>query len=617
MTARGKDNIRAAVAGADRALSVIEGGRGKGPPPTDTHSPDEAGCPVTPVGHIGGTYVFLDRAGQRRDLTARQLGSRHDLLSLFGHNDRWLRWKFPKTVQVKKQAEDGTEVTDELVVDFILNKAAAHLGSLAFEAGMIGEHLVFRGPGVWPESEFFPAVHCGDMVRIGTEWRPAGQRSGNTFWAAQAAVPRPEGACDASIACELQTDIQNLFRFREAGSAIAVLGVLGTAYFGAAAKWRSACFLVGPAGCGKSSLLEVLAACCPLNTFLNDTTAAGTIGRLNGRAMPCFLDENEKTGDDTNAKQLLDLLLTATGGAGTRGSRGTSDGGTRTIEMVASFIMAATAAPPMKDTHLGRITVIEMMPPDNGEDYKDKHQELIAKMRTVAAQLWGRALGAWERYQACITAFRKELQDAGCAPREMDQMGAILAGWWILTHEGLPDARGLSTGILALAGLVRTADVVRQEGNSRRLAQYLLSYAVMLDRSTDREPIAGLMGTCLKASLPALEADRRISVEVARHSLQRIGIRVIRADEPLPAPRCADGAGIFFATGSRELAGLFTNSEWAGTRWQIALREMPSAKTFDRVVAFGDFRSRAIWVSAVDLQLEDPPDPPAEEWSSA
>ena len=613
---RGTDFVRDAVAGADRGFAVIDGGRGSKPPPL-SGPPDatEKPCPVTAIGHIDGRYVFLNAVGEKRELLARQLGSKNDVLSLFGHQDDWLRDKFPKKAKVQTGfEEDGrTPILSEVVVDFALNLAAKYLGQACFQAGIFGDQIVLRRPGVWPHAADCPAVHCGDQVRIGTEWCDAGYRSGNTIWAAAPAVPRPGIPCDKSIAVALQDSLQQLFCFREPGGATAVMGLLGTAYFGAAARWRSAGFLLGPAGCGKSTLLEVMQAACPVHFFSNDTTKAGLEQGLDGRAMPCFLDENEKTGDQRGAQNLLDLVLTASGGAGTRGVRGGADGRSRRIEVVGSVVMAATAPPEMRETHTGRFAMIELVRPEEGADFRDAHAKLIATMKGHGPALWSRALSAWERYQASIVVFREGLKLAGCAPREMDQLGAILAGWWILTHEAVPDSRGAREGILALNGLVRTTDVVAEEGNARRLVRYLLSFTVQLDRTTDRESIATLIGICLNASKSDQEVERHVGVDLCRRVLLRHGIRVIRADEPdyrkTPAPRMADGAGIWFGQSHTELARIFEGSDWAGSRWQVGLRDLPSAKKSVGTIKFGEAPSRGIWISAFDLEMEDkPPD---------
>ena len=611
---RGASDARRAVLGSDRAFTTIDGGKGRVPPPPPADD-GAVPCPITPLGHLDGKFYFLDIVGQRREMSARALGGRHDLTSLFLGSDTWLRLRFPKTKEVKTKDEAGNEKTEDVVIDFSINRAVAWLQNECRRAGLFGDHVQIRKPGIWPGDDGMPVAHCGDFVLIGNEWQPAGYRRGNTVWAAAPAVPRPATPpCDASVGAGLQRSITQLFRFGEGqeGAPIVVLGLLGTSYFGAAARWRSAGYLVGTAGSGKSTLLDVMAAASPLHWYSNDTSKAGLEQGVNGRAMPCFLDETQKVGDNRGAEALLDLVLTASGTRGTQGARGGVDGVGRRIEMAGTIVMAATEVPEMRETHLGRFAIVKLVKPEAGDDFSPEHKALIEDMKLAGPALWGRALSSWERYQISLATFRAALGEAGCAPREMDQLGAILAGWWILVQEGLPDARGAAEGVDALVGFVRTTEVVAEQSNARRLAQYLVTYAVQLDRSTARETIATLIRSQLRADTMAADDNLYATHNGARRALGTHGMRVIRANEPpdprqRPAPRLGDGAGIWINPAATELSRIFDNSDWQGGRWKSGILELPTARRGNFSVRVGDVTNKSIWVSLADLGIEDDP----------
>jgi hypothetical protein len=86
--------IRQSVAGTDRGLRSVDGDGGE--PPIGGSRSRADGCPVVALGHLAGVLHFLDVRGQKRELTARQLGTRHDLLLLFCGDDSWLREHFPR-----------------------------------------------------------------------------------------------------------------------------------------------------------------------------------------------------------------------------------------------------------------------------------------------------------------------------------------------------------------------------------------------------------------------------------------------------------------------------------------------------------------------------------------
>lgn len=289
MSDSAKRSIRQSVLGADRGLRVIEGGGPSSPPPAGTDTPDK--CPVTPLGHLDGTFYFLDVRGQKRELTARQLGARHDLVSLFGGSDTWLREAFPKRVPVKSADETGQESTVFRTVDFRINDAAAGLQRACFAVGLWGDHITIRKPGIWRDVDGQPAVHCGDAVLIGDTWHDPGARTGNQIWAAAAPAKRPGMPCAASIGCDLRDGLVRLWNWREVGSPIAVLGLIANAYYGAATEWRPASFVTGSTGSGKSALLRVMRAAVPLHHYDNDTSKAGIEQAVHGRAMAIIIDE--------------------------------------------------------------------------------------------------------------------------------------------------------------------------------------------------------------------------------------------------------------------------------------------------------------------------------------
>lgn len=604
-------DIRAAVNGADRAFQVIDGGKKGGGDEPPAQPEEKAPCPVSALGHLAGNYFFLDKVGQLRQLTASQVGKRHDLMGLFMGNDKWLRDEFPKKAQCKVKQEDGSEVTEEKVVDFRLNSAAAYLQAECAKAGLFGAHIMIRKPGVWPAENGLPVVHCGDKVMIGDRLVNAGTKTGNQVWAAAPSSPRPARPCSADVGKEFVQRVRDLWDFRVPGGEIAVIGLLACAYYGAAIPWRPAGFLLGGAGSGKSSLLGVLQAASPLHVYSNDTSKAGLEQTLDGRAMPAFIDEASDREDQRGARALLDLVLSASGGEGTKGVRGGKDGIARSIEVVGSIIMASIAPPDLKAQHLGRFTLIDLMKPEEGADHTAAHRELKEWARENGPSLWGRALAGWERYRAALEMFRKALLEYGCQPREMDQLGAIMAGWWVLTEDSVPDAKGAMTGVGALKEFVRDREDVITQDAPTRMITHLMSRLVMVQRSTERKSISDLISRVLDQDIDQSDATGLMPRSVAREVLSQYGIRVIRPDEPkskkgLEAPREADGAGLWFSQSNSMIKEFFGDTPFAGDRWLYELRRLETARAPKRNVQIGSMKpARCIWVTATELGFGD------------
>lgn len=619
-TTLGIQSVRQSISGADRAFRVIEGGGGNDElkAPTDDNG---VPWPITPLGQLAGVFHFLDAHGQHRALTSRQLGARHDILSLFGGDDAWLRAQFPKKIAVKSADEHGAEGEVWRTVDFKINDASAALQRACFQAGLFGEHINLRQPGVWRDLDNMPVVHCGDQVYLRNAWHSAGKREGNQIWAAAPPTPRPSVPCSAATGQQLQRELTVLWRWREPGAPTAILGLICNAYYGAALDWRPAAFVTGETGSGKSALLTVVRAALPMHHYDNDTTKAGIEQALHGRAMAIVIDEAADRANRNVSRELADLVLSAASGEGTRGSRGTTDGKGRRIELAGLILMFSINPPDLEAQHLGRMLLIELQRPDDGSDHRAEHRALAQFARAHGAALWARALASWDRYQATLERMRDGLRAHGCAPREMDQAGALLAGYWILAEEGLPDERGVARAISALhggslnePGLIRGAAEIEADSRPRRMLDHLLSIMIRLHRSTDREPV----GKLIEIAFGDYRGEQNRSPDDARELLTHYGMRVVRAKEkqvkdrlgrerPVPRPRGVEGAGVWFSNGSPELRCLFEGTPYDGDRWRHEMLRLPSARRSDAPMTIGSVRAtRAIWLSLSDIEIEDP-----------
>lgn len=628
--------IRAAILGADRPIRAPRGSdRGpRMPPPPE----DGDACPINALGHLAGVFHFLDTSGQARELSARQLGARHDLVALFGGNDAWLRHNFPKRVPIKGADNDGEETERWRTVDFRLNDAAAWLQRACFIAGLFGEHVMIRQPGIWRDPYGMPVVHCGDEVLIGDSWEPAGARTGNQIWGAAPPTPRPGLACDSAPGRELLAGLRNLWNWREPGAPIAVMGLLGNAYYGAAPEWRPSSFITGETGGGKSMLLTVLRHALPLHYYDNDTTKAGIEQAVHGRAMPIVIDEAADRANRGAARDLADLVLSASGGEGTRGSRGTSDGKGRRIELAGLILMFSINPPELEAQHLGRLTLIDLEKPAPGQDNRHEHAALAKFAREHARAWWGRALQSWDRYVASLERFRAGLGAAGCAPREMDQAGALLAGYWIMTQEGLPEAADIRRELLALhgaenfraPGLIRLARDIEDDSRPISMIRHLASSMITVHRSTEREALGKLAEIAFGDPQPDLI---RSPID-ARDHLLRHGIRIIMAclrpgeaasragkcrcphcldPKGKDIPRSGEGQGAWFSRTNPELRKLFNGTPYEGDRWTYEMRRLPGARASAGGVRIGSSApGRALWLPRATFLGDDLRDDDAE-----
>ena len=618
----GLARVRAGVMGAPPApaLQVIEGGRTGGPEgpknAVQALAPEGRGggdgpavartaentCPLVPLGHAGGEFHFLDIRGQKRALKSKPLGSRADLVSLFLGNTEWLFDWFPNKVTIKEKDREGNVTGErEEIRGFLVAKAGEYLMQLCDAAGLFGPHVALRGPGVWDGADGAPVVHSGDAVLIGGEWRKSGFRAGNHVWITAASQPRPgdgavpgarQFAAGAEVAQGFQAEIAELWRFRDAGAEIMCMGLLAVGYYGAAARWRPNGYLVGGAGSGKSTLMRFMRACVPMSEWATDASKAGIEGAIDSKPVQVYLDEaGDRRGD--GGRDLLDMVLSSSGGDGTRKVRGSMDGTSRVGQVAASFIMAGIAPPEMGAAHTGRISIIHLETPQGGADHTERMADAIRRAQGQALRLWGRAIVGWPRFEAGLVAFREALGRHGCPPREMDQLGTILAAWWVMVSDNAPSQAQADDGVAAVAAFVRGADEVADNDGPRAVARFISSSPVPLHRSTDREQV----GELLRQAFHNVGGDR----DVHQRVLERVGIRLVKAADATtangkPIPRGDMGDGIWFSRSARELKGLFAGSPYEGDRWAFELARLPGAQHRRQSVRVAGSSGPAIWV---------------------
>ena len=544
-------------------------------------------------------------------LKSRALVSRGDLVSLFLGDTTWLHAWFPNKVLVKTTDAAGNETVEEQVRGFKVSQAGEALMAMCRQAGLFGPHVVMRGPGVWAGADGAPIVHAGDVVMIDGEWRRTGFRSGDQVWTSAPRRVRPGAqvqgeplplvaagfAAPADAAREMLAGISELWQFRLAGSEIVCLGLMAVGYYGTAARWRPNGYLIGGTGSGKSMLLQLLRACVPCAEFSTDTTKAGIEAAINGKPTPVYLDEaGDRQGH--GAQMLLDVVLSATGGDGTRGLRGSADGASRSFQAACSVIMAAVSPPTMGPQHRDRFTVIPLAKPGAGADNRAPMEALTRRAAELAPLMWGRAIQGWPRWESARLAFREALSDAQCAPRELDQMGAILAGWWVMTEDGAPSAAQARDGVAAVAEFIRGAADVAADDGPRRVVQFLASTTIQRDRSTDIEQIGVLVDR-------AWSARNDLERDPPQRLLERFGIRIVQeGDIKTPngklVPRGDLGAGMWFAKSAETLRRLFAGSPFEGDRWIYELSRHESAVERKTSVRVGGVAGPAIWLSRAD-----------------
>ena len=526
-------------------------GDGEHLPPRQGGGDPRKDCPITPLGHAQARYHLLNAAGEYRVVAARALENRAELAALLGGRIGWVYGHFPRFSDSKREAA---------------SEAGEAIMQWCHEAGLWDDRIEVRGPGIWPSEDGTPLLHLGDRVLIGGESRAAGFIAGDALYVAHAALRRPAPVpADVGVGRALMDDL-GLWTWRMPGTAILLLGWLATAYLGGAIRWRPNIFLTGGAGTGKTTLFRLLRAALILHGYTNDSTRAGLIDALNAKPRPTLIDEAE---DPDAVPRLVALMRTAAGEDGTRGLRGTPEGAGRSFTVLGSVCMAAVRVPDMPPQDASRFSVLELQGGDG--DQSAALRAAVERARAAGPGLWARMLGRFDAWRRANEAFRAALIKGGGRPREADHLGALLAGWWVLTEDGEVGQAQADAGVAGIAAFVQTASDVASDDGPQRCLQHLVT-AIVFVGDNRRRALGELVAEAFNHDPEMLKTK-----QAARTDLARLGVGV----------RDEEGGIVWLGNRAAGVAYLFRDTPWDSGGWRSELLRLPNTAASGRSIRIG------------------------------
>lgn len=407
-------------------------------------------CPVTPLGIDGDVCWLLDPIGQLVTYTDPFGKGRTALL--FKGEAEWVKWAWPQWKA--KETEAGVKFSiegwrNEDVRDAIIKACTIK--------GTWNAREKVRGCGCWSDGRGGLVVHLGRAVlsvpgaggRRDEGVSPApkprvlepGEHDGYVY-PARPAIPGPYGwlkslELDVNPATILRQVFSTWAWARPDVDAHLLIGWIGVAFLGAALPWRSAVYMTGDKGSGKSTLQEILKhifAGWLIQT--TNTTAAGIYQHVKQDCLPVGIDEFEAKADNSRAKSLLELARQASsGGAGLRGG----DRGTGTdFKILSAFIFSSINAPPMEPQDLSRFALLRLHRLPDGQAPPPMDPAAYQELGRIVLR---RLVEEFHRFDLTWRAFKGELEAAGMDGRGQDTFGTLLACADMIAHEGWSEER--------------------------------------------------------------------------------------------------------------------------------------------------------------------------------
>lgn len=439
--------------GADAVRDIIDGTLAPEPaeevvdemPPWDGPD-DEMPEPSTPMSDDG------DDDGDAADAMAREggftiLGYDHGEYYLFLHEKKQImaysRRDFSASglIEIADQNYWETNFAGKNGVN--ANAAANFIIRVAHRRGIYDPNCV-RACGAWLDDGRF-VFHHGAYLSVDGVRTDVTKISSRYVYELSKTLPAPAETPLTDSDGERVLNVAKMFRWSRAGSAALLAGWVFLAPICGALRWRPHIWLTGPAGNGKSTILEKFVfpligqGACIYGQ--GNSTEAGVRQRVGSHALPVLLDEAEKNNEKETARveALLSLIRQSSTESAAETLKGTVNGDGMSFHVRSMFCLASILVGLDKKADIDRLSILSLRPSRGVPGALDHWNETskaiydLTRDTEMRARLLRRAINMLPTVRTNIEVFVTAAARRFGSQRDGDQYGTLLAGAWSLT----------------------------------------------------------------------------------------------------------------------------------------------------------------------------------------
>jgi len=364
------------------------------------------------------------------------------------------------------------------------------------------------------------------------------------------------------------------------------LGSIWLSFMPGALTWRSHLFNEAESGSGKSYLLinalqPLLSSFCHF-FMAPSSTEAGIRQALSIDSLGVILDEFDAEGPGAREQRQSVVGLSRQSSSDTGGAavKGTISGHAQVFRLRSNFIFHGTANGLLMKSDASRISIVELLKTDDSFLHTT-FKEIKAGLReTTKDQEWcarfaGRALSLVRQTLASVDVFVDAVGNVVRDSRAADQLGALLAGAWMVENDNPPTADQAA----AIVEGLQFGELAPQDTDTDHLGclNALLAYLVHCDEGTRQESI----GELLRRAMASSDEASSETILGAQRVLIRWGIKTT-------------GLGDRFAVASKHeiLRKVFAGTPYAD-KWAIHLKRVAGSSVAPGAQRFGQVVSRA------------------------
>jgi len=300
--------------------------------------------------------------------------------------------------------------------------------------------MSLRGNGVWKDSGNC-VVHMGDHLLVNGERKALNDYDSKYIYPQRRKIDLPKISL-LNDEKELLLEIVNNIRFQLNCSKDFLLSFILCAPISAYWDWRPSIWVRGPAGAGKSTILEQFVKPCLGDmclSFEGDTTEAGIRQSIGNDALAVLFDEPEADTIESNQKIQNILKFIRSNASSSTGliAKGTSNQTGIQYQAQCMFMLASINSIPMKTQDKDRITCLELQGREGNTvaQWQELERLLFRLPPDIHQKIFYYMISNIEYVKKVIDIFRDYFFMRTGSRRIGDQYGLLSVGRYILMDE--------------------------------------------------------------------------------------------------------------------------------------------------------------------------------------
>lgn len=505
------------------------------------------------LGHSGNEYFYTSSSNKQITTMSASSHSDLNLCNLMPYH-YWID-KFPK------------RDLDGLVTGVNWKQAAYSLMNECRSRGVFSFKKV-RGVGCWIDNRKL-ILHLGDRLLVDGLECDLHKIKTEFIYKLSQSISSPSTTALSISDCQHLLKSCEALNWKRENSKILFPGFLALSRVCGALPWRPQGWLTGPAGSGKTTILETLVK----NIFgdwgigiTSNTTEAGIRQNIGCDSRPVYFDEAETTGEKSHRRMqgVLELIRQASSESDSRIMKGTSDGKGFHYKVNSLFLLSSIRVNLSEEADKSRFCIFEL-DRGNSDGWKGVSELLFKIDKDYGDKLFSRMVNGFfvvlENYKIFSSLIAKSTNQ-----RIGQQYGIILASYFHLISDsicGVDEAKK----IINCVDIANSTDVLSGERDEAECLDYLMNTKITIsEKNTFGSEIKKDYSIGGIISLIHKE-NKNISFDkdMFRGQLKMYGLDFIEDR-------------IVVSTNHPQLHKLFIGSKWQEKMWSQSLLRLSGSK---------------------------------------